>query len=134
MQLKGALFVAIAWTALIASSCLMPASAFKAFTFDSIFQLDKILHLTLYYVFIVLWSLVSKVITVRQKYVLLIVGIAYGVLIEVLQASMPLGRSYELDDIIANTIGCVLGVLSISYIKRKLPLIKKYLPFMSKLY
>ncbi|MFT4875647.1 MAG: glycopeptide antibiotics resistance protein [Bacteroidia bacterium] len=134
MQLKGALFVAIAWTALIASSCLMPASAFKAFTFDSIFQLDKILHLTLYYVFIVLWSLVSKVITVRQKYVLLIVGIAYGVLIEVLQATMSLGRSYELDDIIANTIGCVLGVLSISYIKRKLPLIKKYLPFMSKLY
>ncbi|MFT5055366.1 MAG: glycopeptide antibiotics resistance protein [Pseudoalteromonas distincta] len=134
MQLKRALFVAIAWTALIASSCLMPASAFKAFTFDSIFQLDKILHLTLYYVFIVLWSLVSKVITVRQKYVLLIVGIAYGVLIEVLQAAMSLGRSYELDDIIANTIGCVLGVLSISYIKRKLPLIKKYLPFMSKLY
>ena len=112
----------------------MPASAFKAFTFDSIFQLDKILHLTLYYVFIVLWSLVSKVITVRQKYVLLIAGIAYGVLIEVLQATMSLGRSYELDDIIANTIGCVLGVLSISYIKRKLPLIKKYLPFMSKLY
>jgi glycopeptide antibiotics resistance protein len=134
MRLKGALFLAIAWTALIASSCLMPASAFKAFTFDSIFKLDKILHLTLYYVFIVLWSLVSKVITVRQKYVLLIVGIAYGVLIEVLQAAMSLGRSYELDDIIANTIGCVLGVLSISYIKRKLPLIKKYLPFMSKLY
>jgi glycopeptide antibiotics resistance protein len=134
MRLKGALFIAIAWTALIASSCLMPASAFKAFTFDSIFQLDKILHLTLYYVFIVLWSLASKVITVRQKYVLLIVGIAYGVLIEVLQATMSLGRSYELDDIIANTIGCVLGVLSISYIKRKLPLIKKYLPFRSKPY
>ena len=134
MRLKGALFLAIAWTALIASSCLMPASAFKAFTFDSIFPLDKILHLTLHYVFIVLWSLVSKVNTVRQKCVLLIVGIAYGVLIEVLQATMSLGRSYELDDIIANTIGCVLGVLSISYIKRKLPLIKKYLPFMSKLY
>ena len=134
MRLKGALFLAIAWTALIASSCLISASAFKAFTFDNIFQLDKILHLTLYYVFIVLWSLVSKVNTVRQKCVLLIVGIAYGVLIEVLQAAMSLGRSYELDDIIANTIGCVLGVLSISYIKRKLPLIKKYLPFMSKLY
>ena len=134
MRLKGALFLAIAWTALIASTCLMPASAFKVFTFDSIFQLDKILHLTLSYVFIVLWSLVSKVNTVRQKCILLIVGIAYGVLIELLQATMPLGRSYELDDIIANTIGCVLGVLSISYMKRKLPLIKKYLPFMSKLY
>jgi len=134
MRLKGALFIAIAWTALIASSSLMPASAFKAFTFDSIFQLDKILHLTLYYVFIVLWSLVSKVITLRQKYVLLIAGIAYGVLIEVLQGAMSLGRSYELDDIIANTIGCILGVLSISYINHKLPLIKKYLPFMSKLY
>lgn len=134
MRLKGALFIAIAWTALIASSCLMPASAFKAFTFDSIFQLDKILHFTLYYVFIVLWSLASKVITVRQKYVLLIAGIAYGVLIEVLQGAMSLGRSYELDDIIANTIGCILGVLSISYINHKLPLIKKYLPFMSKLY
>lgn len=134
MRLKGALFIAIAWTVLIASSCLMPASAFKAFTFDSILQLDKILHFTLYYVFIVLWSLASKVIKVRQKYVLLIAGIAYGVLIEVLQGAMSLGRSYELDDIIANTIGCILGVLSISYINHKLPLIKKYLPFMSKLY
>ncbi len=134
MRLRGAQYIAAAWSALIASSCLVPASTFKVFTYDSLFQLDKILHFTLYFIFTVLWSIAFKVITARQKYVLLFTGIAFGVLIEMLQTIMSLGRSYELGDIIANTTGCVLGVLSMSYIKHKLPLIKKYLPFMSKLY
>lgn len=134
MKLTGAHLVAVLWTLLIASSCLMPASAFKAFSFDSIFELDKILHLSLYFIFIVLWALILETITLRQKLILLAIGIAYGVLIEVLQATMSLGRSYEVDDIIANTIGCVIGVLAIAYIKRALPLIKKYLPFISKVY
>jgi len=45
----------------------------------------------------------------KNSLILLGVGIGYGILIEVLQGSMHLGRSYEVDDIIANTVGAILG-------------------------
>jgi len=62
------------------------------------------------------------------------VTITFGVLIEILQATMSLGRSYELDDIIANTIGSVLGLVMLPFIRRMTPLLKKYLPFLNKVY
>ena len=70
----------------------------------------------------------------KNSLILLGVGIGYGILIEVLQGSMHLGRSYEVDDIIANTVGAILGVLTIGFVKRKMPFIKKYLPFVRNLY
>ena len=64
----------------------------------------------------------------------MVVGIAFGVLIEVLQWAMAMGRSYELDDIIANTIGSFLGLYLLPLVRRMIPLLKKYLPFLNKVY
>ena len=133
MKLNRAHIPAILWTLFIGSSCLIPASAFKDFSFDSLFQVDKVIHLTLYFFFVLLWALALPH-TKKNTITLLIVGISYGILIEVLQGSMHLGRSYELDDIIANTVGAILGALCIGFVKRKMPFIKKYLPFASYLY
>lgn len=126
---------AILWTLFIASSCLLPASAFRQFTFDSLFEIDKVVHLVLYFVFVVLWAIsFPEQFSKRQKIILGAVSIGYGVLIEVLQSVMALGRAYDIDDIIANTIGCILGLLSISFVRRKMPLLKNRLPFLRNLY
>jgi len=126
--------LAIVWTVLIATSCLLPASTFKEFSFDSLIGIDKIIHLTIYFGFVILWALVTDQLTFKYRIILLSVGISYGILIEILQANMSLGRSYDLADIIANSIGCVLGIISIDFVRKKLPLLKKYLPFLNKLY
>lgn len=126
---------AILWTLFIASSCLLPASAFRQFTFDSLFEIDKVVHLVLYFVFVVLWAIsFPEQFSKRQKIILGAISISYGVLIEVLQSVMALGRAYDIDDIIANTIGCILGLLSISFVRRKMPLLKNRLPFLRNLY
>lgn len=131
MKVNRAILPAVLWTLFIASSCLLPASAFKKFTFDSLSQLDKLIHLILYVVFVMLWALsLKRVLTIKEKLVLLLVSVAYGVLIEVLQSAMALGRSYDIDDIIANTVGCFLGILLMSFIARKMPLLKNRLPFL----
>lgn len=126
--------VAATWTLLIATSCLLPASTFREFSFDSLIGIDKIVHLSIYFGFIVLWALVRPKLNAQTRYLLLFIGIGYGILIEVLQAKMSLGRSYDIADIIANTVGCILGLFSINFIRKNLPLLKKYLPFLNKLY
>ena len=134
MKLQRAHIPAVLWTIFIASSCLLPAAAFRSFSFDTLIELDKLVHFTLYAVFILFWALAIRDITLKQKLLLLFVGIAYGILIEVLQSSMSLGRSYDIGDIVANTTGCILGVLLITLTQRSMPLLKKYLPFLNKLY
>ena len=132
MKLKRARMLAIIWTAFIASSCLLPPSLFKPFTFQSLFGLDKLIHLFLYFVFVQLWALNLKKINRKNKLVILLIGITYGILIEFMQSTMNIGRSYEIDDMIANTLGCILGIIFLTITQNSIPLIKKYLPFRQK--
>jgi hypothetical protein len=134
VPIKKGRLLAFLWTGLIATSCLLPASVFREFTFDALLGLDKLIHFTLYIGLILLWTLSSEHLSNKNVYLLLVIAICYGILIEVLQASMALGRSYQWDDIIANTIGCILGVLLIPFFRKNMPLLKNYLPFLNKLY
>ena len=137
MGLSKAHIPAILWTLFIATSCLLPASAFKDFTFDSLLQLDKLIHLILFFVFVILWALAinyKNEITSNKKVLLLISAIVYGIIIELIQSNTHYGRSYELGDVIANTIGSIVGVITIGFLIKKMPLIKKRLPFIQKLY
>jgi VanZ family protein len=134
MKLHRAYVLAILWTIFIASSCLLPAAAFRSFSFDTLLELDKIIHFVLYAVFILLWALAIRDISMKQKITLLLIGVTYGILIEVLQSTMALGRSYDIGDIVSNTVGCIIGVILITFVQRTVPLLKKYLPFLNKLY
>ena len=49
-----------------------------------------------------------------------------------MQSTMNIGRSYEIDDMIANTLGCILGIIFLTITQNSIPLIKKYLPFRQK--
>tara|TARA_B100001057_G_C22590931_1_gene848945 strand:+ start:245 stop:649 length:405 start_codon:yes stop_codon:yes gene_type:complete len=132
MKLKRARILAIIWTAFIASSCLLPPSLFKPFTFQGLFGLDKLIHLVLYFVFVQLWALNLKKINRKNKLVILLIGITYGIFIEFMQSAMNIGRVYEIDDMIANTLGCILGIIFLTITQNSIPLIKKYLPFRQK--
>ena len=134
MKLHRAYVLAVLWTIFIASSCLLPAAAFRSFSFDTLLELDKVIHFVLYAVFILLWALAISDVSMKQKIGLLLIGVTYGILIEVLQSTMALGRSYDIGDIVSNTVGCIVGVILITFVQRTVPLLKKYLPFLNKLY
>lgn len=132
MNTKGVRISATIWTVFIASSCLLPSAIFKPFSFQGLFQFDKIIHLILFFVFVQLWALKLKKEDQKNKIIILLIGIAYGAIIEYLQSAMNVGRSFEVDDMIANTIGCILGVVLLTITQNLLPLLKKYLPFRPK--
>lgn len=132
MNTKGVRIFATIWTVFIASSCLLPSAILKPFSFQGLFQFDKIIHLVLFFVFVQLWALNLKKEDQKNKIIILLIGIAYGAIIEYLQSAMNVGRSFEVDDMIANTIGCILGVVLLTITQNLLPLLKKYLPFRPK--
>lgn len=137
MNKTWAVAIAIAWSILIGTTCLLPPSAFRAFSLQSIFELDKLIHLLIFFFFATFWllSILPKEITVRHKIVVLVTGFAYGYVIEVIQNTDAVGRTFEWADIVADGLGTLLGVLLIHLnIKLILPLIKKRLPFIDKVY
>ena len=128
MRLNRASYMAILWTLLICTSCLLPAKVFSPMTTYNFVGLDKIIHLLLYGVLVVLWSL-SNFINQFQLFRLLLICILFGIGIEWAQSVMKLGRTLAYDDMIANTVGVLLGGISYKIICDKKALKKNYLPF-----
>jgi VanZ family protein len=113
----------------------LPAAAFKKFSFDTWLSIDKVVHILMYAGFYLLWSLTPVRATLQYRSVLLLaICLVYGVFIEILQGQMSLGRSYDVGDILANACGGVTGLLLAPLVIKKMPLIKKYLPFLNKTY
>lgn len=74
-------------------------------------NLDKVVHLLVYYIFAVL---AYRMLGDKRHYLLLCLGvIAYGGLLELGQSFVP-GRDMSGYDLLANTIGVVLGALVVT--------------------
>jgi len=70
---------------------------------------DKIAHLTVYAIlsFLILYDRSKK----KKLLFPFIVSVFYGILMELLQYSLTTYRSFEVADMIANTIGAIIGLL-----------------------
>lgn len=80
--------------------------------------LDKLVHFTFYLVFVLLGCLAfnlneNKIKLTKGLLILIICAVLYGLIIEALQDVLPVDRSAELLDILANTIGALVGGLLI---------------------
>lgn len=95
-------WIAIVWTLLIFVACSWPG---KQMPEAPIVGFDKLVHVGLFGTWTVLWLLAYP-----EKAILIILsGIAYGVGIEFYQEAMPLDRSFDWLDIVADSIGVFLG-------------------------
>lgn len=65
---------------------------------------DKVIHFTLFFIFTLLLYFSGLI---KKNYMLLAIPISVGILIEILQHLMGLGRSFELLDILANSLGAL---------------------------
>jgi len=126
--------MAVLWTLLIATSCLLPSAVFNTYSWSSLLAVDKVAHVVLYAIFILLWGLSIKRVKgeMKTRIILFFTAILFGVIIEFIQSAMSVGRSFEVDDMIANAIGCAIGMGLIPFVRTNALLIKKYLPFQKK--
>jgi len=69
---------------------------------------DKIVHFLLYFFLSILWLLAYPSLwKIKKAY--FIVLVAWGVMIEILQAKFVQGRSGEIMDVLFNTLGILIG-------------------------
>ncbi len=96
---------------------LMPGDYFKA---SSIWSYDKIGHLLLFGSWTYLIGLYYYISSDKKLHLftIFIVGVAFGITIELLQYLLPLNREAEFFDIAFDTLGCLISVL---ILKKTLP-------------
>jgi hypothetical protein len=92
-------------------------------------KMDKLVHIGLFTTSIILWCFPLKKTTLDSPskifWALFIsfIGICYGIAIEYIQKYYIVGRSFDLFDIVADSIGCIIGyIVTIKYFK--LPFVK----------
>jgi VanZ family protein len=95
------------WALIILVLTLMPGSDVPAWPWAEVVHLDKLVHAGLFGVQVILLgrALMSKF-SVRTAFlVALLVAIAYGAAIELLQGAMGLGRYADVLDVVADAAG-----------------------------
>jgi VanZ family protein len=101
---------------LIAATMLfcLPGEEFPEAGWLEDIQLDKIVHVGLFFTLVVLWCLPSGIRTSQKRinrvYLYITLAFfAYGIAIEFIQRNFVPHRSFDFFDIVADSIGCVAG-------------------------
>lgn len=111
---KWTLALAISWTILIFIGCSMPGKELpKLGLFD---HFDKLVHFTFFAVFFVLWYL-SFLSSTRTAIIIISLAILYGFGIEFYQKHFVAGRSFDVWDGVADTLGALCGWLMVKVVK-----------------
>ncbi len=79
---------------------------------------DKAVHVIMYFAIstLALWSYSTS--KTQSILTIVLIVIAYSILIELLQEFTPLKRSGEIYDVVANSIGTFLGIISQPVLKK----------------
>lgn len=118
---KTFFLLAILWTIVITFLSLA--------TFDSSFgggikipNKDKIVHFVFYFLFVILWnfSFDFKKFHIKKGFIILVIAIVYGILMEFLQATFTKDRTADVLDVLANSTGAIIGlILTRIYLQNK---------------
>jgi VanZ family protein len=110
--LKFDLIAFVIWIVGVTFLSLVPADVDSVEFLPHLPYVDKVVHCVFYIGFS--W-LLGRVISAHTQFVakVLIPTVCYGILMEVLQDAMDLGRHFDIFDIIANIIGALIGTILI---------------------
>jgi VanZ family protein len=111
---KNILFIvfAVIWLLLVTTLLCIPGTKLPKITWQDKIWLDKWVHIFLFMILVILWSLAYKN---KQRdrrkifFQIMVAGCLYGIAMEIVQKYFIPFRSFDLGDIIADGIGCVAG-------------------------
>lgn len=111
------LILAVVWTLLTLWLSLTAAGNIQKLIVFEILSWDKAAHFGAYFLFSFLWC--GGLNNLRYgKFFVIIFSVSFGVLMEIIQFYSSNGRTFELDDIFANTIGVLAGILVFNHFNK----------------
>jgi glycopeptide antibiotics resistance protein len=123
MKLKPGYFIpAIIWFIIANILFLMPGKDVPTVSFLDLIYFDKWVHAGLFggLVFLTAYPFIKAGISTKKMLIKIsIVFILYGILIEFLQKYVAIDRDFDINDIIADATGCVLGFIAANWFKRR---------------
>jgi VanZ family protein len=90
------------WTFAILIACSLPG---KSLPSAPVMGFDKIVHVGLFCVWIILWLLATR----GRDIFYIILGMTYGIALEFYQQLLPFDRSFDWWDALADAAGVLLG-------------------------
>jgi VanZ family protein len=111
--------LAVSWFSIMCVLFFLPGSALPAeHGWMVLIRIDKLVHMFLFAVLFLLWRFAFNFQLRYYTTWLIFTIILYGFLVEVIQKFWIPGRSYDLYDVMADSIGCIAGWLTYTYIKK----------------
>lgn len=105
------------WTIIVGFLYLLPGEDLPVVSIWDVLSADKIAHVGVF-ALLVLFNATGLqrqmryvYLRDRARFVALIGSVSYGSILEFAQAELTTGRYLEAGDLLANTIGCILGIV-----------------------
>lgn len=112
LVLKYALVCAILWSFIIFGLCCMPGNYIPTTNWLELLSFDKFVHAFIFFVMAFFWFLVlvqKNMVSKSSIIIVLLICVAFGGLLEIMQATVFSNRSADWFDFIANTFGCLMA-------------------------
>ena len=97
----------------------LPGSAFPTENWLSKIYFDKLVHIGLFAVLIFLWRSAFDSDQPKYNLILLFSAVLYGLAVEYIQRYFVPNRDFDLYDVLADTIGAIIGLIVCSSAHRK---------------
>lgn len=121
--IKYSLLISIIWTVTIFALCCTPGRFIPTTSWLELLSFDKFVHASIFLVLVICWlsHFYSKnKLSINLKWLLVLLCVAYGGLLEIMQATVFSQRSGDWLDFIANSFGCLVGLLLFNKYKKAL--------------
>ena len=117
--MRPATLLAICWTLAILAACSLPGNELPKLDFD-LFEPDKIAHFILFFLFGFLWLAATPAEKKGRRILIAVLGTLYAILTEFYQSALPLGRTADPMDSVANLIGLFTAMGSYSWLRARI--------------
>ncbi len=107
--------IAIGWTALIVIACSIPGKSLPEVQFDFV---DKSAHFVLFFVFGWLWVPACNGTLLSRLAAVSLAGLVLAAGTEVYQGLLPINRSPDGLDAVANAVGLIVGIAAVGALER----------------
>ena len=117
---------AMLWALLILVLCGIPGRDIPHISFLELLSIDKFVHAGIFFVLIVftirgfLLQTTFHKIQQSSKIISLLICVAYGGALELMQDAIFEERSADIYDFIANSFGCIVGLLLYTWAEKKI--------------